>query len=267
MILLNLLRNRVYLFLFSIVLLSSHNVFAETFTTEQLATLKEQAEIGDTYSQYNLAFAYQNGNVVEKDLTLAKYWYLKAAKSPHTKIRYKIGRLYETGGVLEKNINKAISHYIYAAEHEEPLSQNNLALLYLNGNGVTKSITKAVEWLSKAADKDFVKAQINLALIYQNILPDKEKALFWFDKAAQLGSVEAQYQLGQYFQSIRDFNKAYAYYLKAAEKDHNDSQLMVALFYAKGLHTKKDREMARQWLKRAAENGNSRARKMLNIKK
>ena len=87
---------------------------------------KPLAEQGDIEAQYNLGWAYVNGEGVLKDDKEAVKWYRKAAEQGYAK------------------------------------AQSNLGWAYENGRGVLKSYRKAYRWYAKAADQDLPEAQLDI---------------------------------------------------------------------------------------------------------
>ena len=63
-------------------------------------------------AQYNLAYYYQDGKFVEKDLNKAYEWFLKASKQGMHEAIHQIAYYLELGlGNLEKDTTKAIELY------------------------------------------------------------------------------------------------------------------------------------------------------------
>ena len=109
-----------------------------------------------------------------------------------------------------------------------------LGNMYLYGRGVPRDYRAAREWLEVAASQGHAEALFNLGAIY-------DKAL----------GVE------------RDVPLAIRWFTLAADQRDPDAQLNLALFYIKGDGVSKDITVAEQWLQRSANNGNSRARRIL----
>jgi hypothetical protein len=82
------------------------------------------------------------------------------------------------------------------------------------------------------------------------------------------GQARAQYSVGQLYEKgqgvDRDLSKALAWYRKAAEQNHAESQHWVAMAYAYGLGgVIKDDATAVKWLHRAAANGHRKSQSLL----
>ena len=59
-------------------------------------------------------------------------------------------------------------------------------------------------------------------------------------------------------------DEAFEWYMKAAKQGHADSQFSLGYMYYYGTGVDKDRQEAIYWFKKAAENGNMKAKSFLN---
>ena len=126
---------------------------------EDIQTLRQRAEQGDTDAQFNLGLSYYQGQGVKQSDKQAVYWWRKAA------------------------------------EQGDPIAQFNLGLMYEDGRGVAQNDAKAVYWYQKAAEQGNVDAQFNLALMYEDgrgVAQNDAKAVYWYQKAAKQGDAGAQ---------------------------------------------------------------------------
>lgn len=215
---------------------------------------------------YNKGYHYLYGKGVKQSDEQARKWFDLAAKSESPAVRYKIGRLYETGVFYQQDINKAVFHYEFAASKGDSYALNNLAILYLTGQGVDQNIEKGIGFAKQAAKKGNAQAQVNLGLVYLNgtgVGVDKLEALRWFNQAAQQHNTDGLYYVAQYHLSKNEFLEAFEFLNEAANLEHADSQLKLAMLYDKGLGVDKDRAKSLLWLNKAAELGNKKAIKIL----
>ena len=94
-----------------------------------LRLLRQLADQGDAWAQFNLGVMYVNGRGVPKDAVQAVKWY----------------RL--------------------AADQGDATAQSNLGVMYASGQGVPKDYAQAVKWYRLAADQGDARAQFNLGLM------------------------------------------------------------------------------------------------------
>ncbi|WP_144394381.1 tetratricopeptide repeat protein [Pleionea sediminis] len=96
---------------------------------------------------------------------------------------------------------------------------------------------------------------------------DYEIAYEWCKKSAEKGHnssltlIAEMYYLGLYIE--QDYAKAFEYYQKAANLGHDHAQLVLYVMYEKGQGIEKNLVKAKQWLKRSARNGNVQAKRLL----
>ena len=131
-------------------------------------------------------------NSMEKLLTLAK--------SGDSEAQLKLGLSYLTGRGIEKNSEQAFYWYNQAALNGNVFAEHNLADMYLRGDGVEKNVLEALKWFESASSHGDIDSQYNLGLIYLSGEPgklprDEEKAFDWFMKAAESGLPRAMYEV------------------------------------------------------------------------
>jgi hypothetical protein len=117
------------------------------------------------------------------------------------------------------------------AEKGHPVAQYSLGLRYLNGDGVTKDDGVGKEWLGKAS------AQGNL---------DAKTALDALKYSMDVNDITIMAEL------------------KYAEQDALSYQYKLGIRFLNGDGVPQDKKFAKEWLERAAGNGNSDAKKALS---
>ena len=183
--------------------------------------------------QINIDYAHNEANKFynRRDYIHALDLYLKAASLGCDKVYYDIGHMYYDGKGTAKNPSEALKWWKKAADMGSLLAMNNIATLYYDGaDGIPENRMEGKKWMRKAADLGYMVAQGNLGLMYFN---DREytEALKWFQMSANKGYDFAQYYLGR--------------------------------MYHEGLGVNKSLYMAREWLNKAAAQGNQKAKDLL----
>ncbi|WP_052046114.1 SEL1-like repeat protein [Candidatus Paracaedibacter symbiosus] len=223
---------------------------------------EEAAKQGHKVAQCNLGYMYQKGCGIEKDVNRAMYWYIEAARRDQGFVgaQYNLGVMYEKGcDGIEKNGTLAKLWYEKAAEQGHKVAQYNLGVMYTSGRGVPKDDTLAAFWYKKAAGKGHKVAQYNLGVMYKNgcgVEKDDTLAVNWFKKAAEQGHADAQFYLGMIYENgcdgiAKDDVLAALWYERAAKQGHADAQCKLGYMYVEGLNFSK----AIYWLREAAEQG------------
>ena len=129
---------------------------------------------------HNLALAYKTGQPgLEKNLSLARYWYSWSAIHGFAGAQNNLGDMFENGDGTEPDTGMAIYWYTQAAMQGEPTAYLSLGELFLNGKGVAQNYFTAAFWLSLAA-KELPDGQ-NMA----DAVKGKELALSKLDEKAK----------------------------------------------------------------------------------
>ena len=228
--------------------------------------LIQQAEKGDKNAQYKLGQIYEEGKGLEKDLSKAGIWYIKAAHQGKIYSKRKLEELALLG------IEVAQQWLIQQAEKGDPSAQLNLGYMYCKGKRVAVDRKKAFKWFSKAAQQGYAEAQFSLGCRYDNgegIVEDKKEAVKWYQKAAEQGHAKAQFNLGLMHYNgegvVVDKEEALKWFRKAAYQGNAKAQVNLGLMYDKGERVAVDRAEALKWFRKAADQGNAKAQFNLEL--
>ena len=115
-----------------------------------VAEYAEAARLGNAEAQFDLGYAYYNGEGTEKDYATAARWFKRSASQRFAKAEF------------------------------------NLAYCYMNGRGVPRDYDKALIYLTKAAAGGFQMAQITLADCYADgilVEQNAEESKMWREMA------------------------------------------------------------------------------------
>jgi TPR repeat protein len=88
--------------------------------------LERAAEVGLATAQYDLAEMLLNGEAGDPDPEAALPWLTKAVAAHHPIAEYRLGILYEEGKVVEKNLTFARTLYMDAAARNVPGAKERL---------------------------------------------------------------------------------------------------------------------------------------------
>ncbi len=159
----------------------------------------------------------------------------------------------------------AVPLYRALAEKGNVGAQKRLGYLYEIGAGVERDWLKAAEWYSKAADAGDDGAAAALGFIGRNWVRmnsgGNEAIYALVEKAAKMGNPRAQFSLGLMNYRIGDLSfdaasgnldEALVWYRRAAEQGDVDSEIVLALAYAKGIGVAQSEVEAYKWYDLAA---------------
>jgi TPR repeat protein len=112
-----------------------------------------------------------------------------AAGQDEPESQYKLGLQYEDGQGVEKDLSLAATWYAKAAEQDYPAAQYRLGFLYYRGEGVAQDFRTAKSWLEKASVNDDADAALLLGRMYLDgsVEQDLVQSMTFNLKAAQQG--------------------------------------------------------------------------------
>ncbi len=148
--------------------------------------LRDKAVKGDMESCFYLGNEYFYGDNRQKNLTLAAYWYRKAAEGGIPEAQYNYASCLEAGWGIDRNLSSAFDWYEKASKQNFHPASFRVAKFFLTGirneNGkeeLRASPAEALELLEKLAAQDYEPAEIDLCLMLmrRNSTPgDKARA-------------------------------------------------------------------------------------------
>jgi len=211
-----------------VVILLSNNVYAgfdaatEAYLLGNYEKARYEALIsamdGRAEAQMLMGQLYLKGEGVEKDVSLAIYWYEKAAEQGFTPAQFIIGSMYYEGKVTAKDYQKAWRWLSAAHQSGNLKTQVMLDNLLPLENGDVVNITDSLTILEAAASRGEIKAQLLLAkkqLLGIDVKQDKAKAVQAVTDLAQQGYIKAQKYLGEMYAIgdgvTQDYIEAYAW--------------------------------------------------------
>jgi len=257
--------------------------------SESFESLSKNAEEGDAIAQFRVAQMLLSGVDVEKDITKAEFWLMKAGQQGEIDAQIALASLYidelstnpDTNNVTE-NKRKVFEWIESAANRENVEAQRLFAIMHGGGIGTHQSEKKYREWTMRAAENGDADAQLNVSYFYsrdgRGYNRSLDKQIEWATKAAEQGNPHAMLRLGGLYtdtyispeeRAFTDVEKGKTWNTKAferlkvlAEQGDVDAQYALGNIYFSKIGagiTKTedayDREKSFQWYLRAAEQG------------
>lgn len=132
------------------------------------------------------------------------------------------------------------------------------------GDGLDKDESKAENCYKISVDYGIEEAGLALGKLYLRGIngnkPNPRKARRMLEHCSDEGSAEAASLLGKiYDEGIMgkvNQDRAFRYYLLAAERGDTSAMLMTGMFYAQGSSTQKDLAAAEMWIRKGRDEGN-----------
>lgn len=245
---------------------------------DSLNTIRIQAVSGNAAAQNQVGAWYYYGlNEVAQNYDTAAIWWARSAKQGDAEGIGYLALCCQYGHGMKADSTKATQLFIKSFQkgnskmfaQQEALSDSGVlfsAMLmgycYQKGVGCTKSTEKSVTHYMHAADKGQTDAQVIVGQYYMN-QQQADKAFPYFVKAAELKNVVATYYCGKLLFDgkgvDRDADKAVVYLLKAAEEGHVAACLEMGNAYYQGSGVEKNLATAFDWYKKAALSDNRSA--------
>lgn len=259
-----------------------------------LELYKEAVEGGFAHAFYNMGNLFFKRQEFQQALD---HW-AHGAECGDAYCVVSLGLCFEEGRIVEKDLSEAVRLYEHAAQAENPEGQIRLALCYRDGLGVESDELKMNELLeaAKSQNHPFAWYELGRQKLSGEETADEvmqSPAMPYFQKAAELGQVEAMevcgevlclsqnpdYQTGRSFldaavaaESPRaksilaillasgkgcpvDFSRARELCEEAANHGESNAMRMLGLMYERGDGVEADPEIAKQWFQRAADAG------------
>ncbi len=129
--------------------------------------------------------------IIQQNAKSALDLYRLAAQNGSAEAFYNVGVYYETGTVVDKELTKAFTFLLKAATSGIPQAQFRLAGLYQQGGGVAQDPIAALAWFQRAAAGNFAPAQIALGQLLETGggigSPEFAAAALQYEAAAEQG--------------------------------------------------------------------------------
>ena len=249
---------------------------------ESYQCYKRSSERGYTRSWYRMGMQFESGNDA---LTAIKY-YRKAAEAGDSAACYRLGMMTLLGQHGQRQDFQEGLQLIYAsaqtADDNAPqgayilgmLQAGELQQVKIPEQYLPRDIAAARANIEKAAFLGFAKAQVRIGAAYElgelECLFDPALSLHYNALAARQGEVEAEMAISKWFlcghEGVFEKNEelAFTYAQRAAIDGLATAQFAVGYFYEVGIYVNMDLKEAKDWYRKADENGNKDARKRID---
>jgi len=221
------------------------------------------AKQGYAFAQRDVAWLYNYGHGVARDLDQAYYWYCKAAAAGHADAQFTLGLWYEVGvGPVKQSIQEANRWYRRAALRDNALAQYHLGISYLRGLGMPQNLTLANRWFERSAQQGCADAQEKLGRSYEfglGVPVSPEKAVEFYALAARAGYAEGQVSYADMLLAgngvPQNSAEALRWYQAAADQGFAAAEHNLGVLYLHGRAVEKDTGKALDCFRSAAEKG------------
>ena len=190
--------------------------------------------------------------------------YMAGAKEGETECFVSVAYCYERGHAVKKNLQKAIEYYTNASDLGSSVAARNLGDLYYFEKPIKELEIGNIKNALKFYERDFYLGDIQVAkkigFIYLNneMLQDVPKAIEWYEKGLSLGDHSLSFDLAYVYLNDNfvphDYGKGLAYLADGVKHNDPESLYMQARIYEEGLYgIEPDKKKYIHCLKKAAK--------------
>ena len=175
----------------------------------------------------------------------------------------------------KENYEEAAKFFKAGAEKGNAVAQYALAICLNRGQGVETDNKQSFEWMRKAAEQGYTKAQFLLGCYYKNgvgVERNPAEAQKWIQKSlddlkklAGMGDTEAQNILADYLTNESGVKASNEDPVSPSGPIDAEEQYKLALRYAQGEVSERDLVKSFEWMRKAAEQGHTKAQCLLGI--
>lgn len=212
----------------------------------------------------NAASMYRDGEGVPKNLDLSLRWYKQAIHQEDSVAAVTVGLAYFLGEDFgEQNYAKAKAYFEKGAEFGNSDALYYLGRIYADGLGVEQDDKKALEFFKNGVDADNASCKVEYAIFLAESLgglsQDLNLSITLLEQAWDQGNNSAPDVLNQVLSrfdyELFEPNHYYELSLRLAELGYAEAQFNMSIIYNKNENFPIDREKAREWEKKSADNG------------
>ena len=198
---------------------------------------------------YNLGLMCQKvGNHKE-----AFKMYERATRTGHAMAQASLAYLYETGQGVNRDLYKALEYYQLAAKQGHAVAQYNLGRIYQNGlthglQAIRPDARKAEQFLHGAAAQGIVAAYHQLGILDYTLGRQIKPTALKPEEFAQWDKNKDKNITPDENRLLQD---AHDHFLLAAKQDHGPAQHALSVMYLQGLGVAAKPETSAHWLEKA----------------
>ena len=224
---------------------------------ESIKWFRKGAENWHATSQAALGLRFGKGEGVQKNQDSAIYWLKKGGLKGIPFAQTSLGFMYYHGDGVEKDENIAFQWYLRASNNNDPRAQVSLASMYFEGEGPEGlNNLKGIKWMTRAAEDGSMIAQFSLGTLFMNaekgLKLDYSKAKYWLEKSCSQGYPYA-------CTNVELVNSR----INSTKKGNEVPNVKDYLNKGKVALENNSNEEAELWLKKASDNGNIEAKRIL----
>ena len=175
----------------------------------------------------------------QNDYKQAVRYYKIAARHQDTQANLRLAYCYEKGLGVQRDIKEAHKNYLLAAEAGLVEAQYRLGCILMT----SFKFSDAIKWFEKAAEAGHSDALFKLGYCYEfahGVTGNQAKAIELYQSAADKGNIDAQLKIGEHYKS-RNPKQAVKYYSMAARNGNRRAYNALYELSRNGYNTNDDK--------------------------
>lgn len=211
-------------------------------------------------AMYYVAMCYRDGTGVAQNSTLAMKFFIEAAKNGDAAAQYDLGVMLEEGKMIERDTIEAHAWFRRASLQNEPRAMVEMARRYKNGYMVAQDVAKSELLIRDAAQLQHPEGQYAYGMLQ---IEKGKEGLIYIAAAAEQGLEAAMLYMLEYEHEKGNFKTAYGYARSLSLKGNSHGTKRMADYYYEGNGVGRDKSLAKDLYREAANAGNEEAAKKL----
>ena len=227
---------------------------------DALTMFIELAQYRYAPAMYYIGLCYLNGTGLTRNDSQAFNFMSEAAARGHVGAQYDLAVMHDKGIGTETDSKLAHEYFVSAAEHEEPRALIEMYRRYMTGNMVAQDMGVAEALLQKAANMQHPQAMLE----YGKLLADDGRdGIGYIKAAADMGLDEALIYMYEHEVKAENHKQAYKYAKELHQKKNHEGTRRMADCYYSGKGVSRDKRLAKDLYRDAANAGNEEAKEIL----
>ena len=260
-------------------LIPAMQLFYDAKYNEAFDKFKIASSLGSGDADYYLGELTYNGLGTIKDYNVGWEYSNQAIKKGFKMAYWRIAYAYQNGKGVEKDVDKADRYYLEAieamkklAEAGDPEALGNLGSMYSSGSGVAKNEKIAFDYYLKSANLGYAFIQANLAMMFEygtGTEINLEEALKWYQKSAEKGHPTSLLGLGNMYIEgkgvTKNISKGLDLIKQAADQNYSRALSKLGYIYFVGEIVPENKSISFEFTKKAVDYDNDNITAIENL--
>lgn len=228
------------------------------YTVEEYNKKKELAESGNLDAICDLGYLYYYGfGNTAPDIDKGVYYWRKAADLGNAVAQDAMAWCYEYGVGVEKNLFTAVDLKMKAANGGYSFAQFDVGNYFYYGYSevnIESNVEIAYSWYKKAADQNNGNAQLMVAYCLENGIgtdTNEDKSIEYYEKSASNGIAEAYLNLANIYSRKKMYDKSLELYKMAVDRKNYLAAVNISDYYCM---VEESVDEAIKWINMAIDN-------------